>query len=153
MVEQKFPAARKRGEIFPRMTVSVMDAPSKTSGRPVFEIVTSLGGIGSPGDAHSAIVIGAANGSGENQPYSAVGSVPTLSLVNRPRMLVPDEFAFNGVSARGTAQSNGFMAGTLASILSAGAPQSADLKWLCQPQGGAFTVPNTWLTQLSNNAH
>ncbi|MFL5331147.1 MAG: hypothetical protein ACJ8C4_19825 [Gemmataceae bacterium] len=143
------PAALRHGEVYPRVTVSVLDDKSRDAGRPVFaDFRTGLGGIGSPGDARAAVVIGAGNNAGRLQPYSAIGSSPSLSLVTRPTLIVPDEFVFGGITSRGSAQANGFMAGVVAAMLSAGAPPSADLGWLQLRPGGAFVVPEAWLNQL-----
>jgi hypothetical protein len=142
------PGALKRGEVYPRMTVSVLDAESRAAGRPVFEIISQLGGIGTPGDAFSSTTIGAANAAAQPQPYSAVGSVYSLSLLQRPRLLGPDEFQFGDTPARGTAIANGFVGGSLAAMLSAGAPPSANLRWLDLAPGAPFVVPQNWLNQL-----
>ena len=142
------PAAKKRSEICPRMTISVSDAASREAGRPVFEIASELGGIGTMGDAYGSTVVGAANGEGRMQPYSAIGSVPSLSLVNRPRMLGPDEFNFGESPARGTAVATSFVGGSVAAMLSAGAPPSSNLNWLNLPPNGEFVVPGAWLNQL-----
>jgi hypothetical protein len=139
------PAAKQFGEVYPRLSIAADAGP----GRPVFLDFRSVaGGVGTPGDARSAVVVGAADAAGQAQPYSARGTAPILSLNDRSSFLTFDEFAFGIVSARGTGVANGFAGGTLAAMLSAGGPPSADLRWLRIAPGGPLQVPSAWLDQL-----
>lgn len=139
------PAAMKFGEVYPRLSL----AADTAQGRPIFLDFRSLAGsVGTPGDAHTAVVVGAADAAAQVQPYSARGSAPILSLDSRPTFITFDEFAFGAVSARGTAVANGFAGGTVAAMLSAGGPPSADLRWLRIAPGGPLQVPSAWLDQL-----
>jgi len=139
------PAAKQSGEVFPHLSITADTA----AGRPVFVDFRSVaGGAGTPADARSAVVVGAADAAGQEQPYSARGTAPILILNARPNFVTFDEFSFGNVSARGTAVANGFASGTLAAILSAGGPPSADLRWLRIAPGGPLLVPSAWLDQL-----
>jgi len=145
------PAAQRTGEIFPRMHLSVTDPKMREQGRVVFLDYRSVdGGTATPGDAHSVVVIGAANATGKAQLYSARASVPSLALIPRPSTLAFDEHQFGTFTGRGTAVANGFAAGTLAAMLSAGAPASSELRWLKLSRGELFQVPPVWLQQLQN---
>lgn len=145
------PAARRVGEVYPRLNVSVADEKSQAQGRPVFvDFRTVAGGMGTPNDASAVVVIGAVNAQGQAQPYSAFGSAPLIALIPRPSFGTFDEFQLGNVTARGTATANGFASGMLAAMLSGGAPASSDLKWLRIPAGGSLQVPSAWLEQRLN---
>jgi len=146
------PAARRVGEVYPRLSVAVADEKSQSQGRPIFiDFRTLAGGMGSPNDAAAVVVVGALDAQGRAQSYSARGSAPSLALIARPTIATFDEFNLGNVSARGTATANGFAAGAVAAMLSAGAPPSSDLRWLRVPAGGLFQVPSTWLKQRLNS--
>lgn len=142
------PAARRLGEVFPRLNVAVADAKSQEVGRPIFiDFRPIAGGIATPGDAHNVVVVGAVDGQGRPQPYAARGSAPSLSLIARPTIATFDEFNLGNYSARGTGTANGFAVGSIAAMLSGGAPGSSDLRWLKIPAGGMLRVPSAWLEQ------
>ncbi|MBX7103211.1 MAG: hypothetical protein K1X57_03975 [Gemmataceae bacterium] len=141
--------AIQTGEVYPRVHVEVVDGVSRKVGRPVFADFRSVaGGTATPADARSVVMVGAANAEGRAQPYSARGSAPSIALINRPTVLTWDQFQFDSGPARGTAVANGFAAGTVAAMLSAGAPASSDLKWLQIPASGVLRIPPAWLQQL-----
>jgi hypothetical protein len=145
------PAARRVGEVYPRLSVAVADEKSQSEGRPIFiDFRTVAGGMGSPNDAGAVVVVGALGAQGKPQTYSAKGSAPSLALIPRPSVMTFDEFNLGNVSARGTATANGFVAGTVAAMLSAGAPPSSDLRWLRILPGGTLQVPSAWLQQRLN---
>jgi hypothetical protein len=140
------PSARRKGEVFPRLFI---DSPS-INGRPVFIDFRSVaGGVATPGDARSVVVVGAADQNGNAQSYSALGSSPSLALVPRPSFIAFDELTLGNFAARGTATANGFAAGMVAAMLSGGAPASHNLGWLGIPPGGLLRVPPAWLDQRS----
>jgi hypothetical protein len=146
------PAAVKTGEVFPRVHVQAVDDATRAIGRPIFIDFRSVaGGTATPADAASAVVVGAIDALGRPQAYSARGSAPTLALVTRPTFHAFDEFQFGATRARGTSVANGFAAGTIAAILSAGGPASSDLRWLRIPEAGQLRVPPAWLQQLQHS--
>jgi hypothetical protein len=100
-----------------------------------------LGGLGAPGNALLPRTIGAANGQGRPQPYSASGPPAGQQLMTKPRFLAFDAGA-------GTEQSAAFAAGMYASMMSAGTIESQKLNWLNIPRGGVLQVPPVWLEQL-----
>ena len=94
--------------------------------------------------------IGAADLQGKPQPYSAYGAYAGRELLFKPTFLTPDELPLPGVKpSAGTALANGFAGGLLASMISAGAPESADLKWMCVPPYGLLKIPPAWLEQIN----
>jgi hypothetical protein len=142
------PAARRVGEVYSRLNIDVADAKSQEIGRPIFIDYRPLaGGMASPSDAASVVVVGAVDAQGRPQPYGARGSAPSLSLIARPTVAMFDEFHLGNYTARGTGTANGFTAGTIAAMLSGGAPGSSDLRWLQVPAGGLLRVPSVWLDQ------
>ncbi len=134
-----------------RLFVEVADDATRAKGRPVFgDFTTSTGGLGTPGDAVFPRTIGAADLQGKPQPYSAYGAYAGRELLVKPTFLTPDEMPLPGVKASaGTALANGFAGGLLATMLSAGAPESADLKWMCVPPYGLLKIPPTWIEQIN----
>jgi hypothetical protein len=143
------PASRRKGEVFPRLFV---DSPSRDKGRPVFiDFRTVAGGVSTPGDARSVVVVGAADAQGKAQPYSALGSSPSLALVHRPSVIAFDELTLGNLAARGTATANGFAAGMVAAMLSGGGPASHNLGWLNVQPGGLLQVPLPWIEQKSRS--
>jgi hypothetical protein len=144
------PAIERTWEPRARVFVEVTDPGSRDLGRLVFgDFAPGPGGLGTPGDAFYPRTVGAADGRGRVQPYTAVGPPAGQEIVVKPRFLAYDELPLPGVPAgAGTEQAAAFAAGMAASILSAGAPVSKDLHWLLIPPGGALQVPPVWLEQI-----
>lgn len=134
-----------------RLFVEVADTATLAKGRAVIgDFTTGQGGLGTPGDGVFPRTIGAADLNGKPQPYSAYGSYAGRELLFKPTFLTPDELPLPGVKpSAGTAISTGFAGGLLATMLSAGAPESADLKWMCVPPYGLLKIPPAWLEQIN----
>lgn len=147
------PASVRTSEVFPRLSLNVLDSGSQQLGRPVFvDFRPTNGGMATPGDAYAVNVVGAADPQGVVQPFSARGAAPTLALQTRPNALTFDQFQFGNVAARGTGVANGFAAGMLGAMLSGGGPATSDLKWLRVAPGGLLAVPSPWLQQRTQTS-
>jgi hypothetical protein len=144
------PAIERTWEPHARLFVEVTDVGSRDQGRPVFgDFMPGLGGLGMPGDAVLLRTIGAIDGRGQVQPYSASGAGAGRELLAKPSFYTFDELPLPRVPAgAGTEQAAAFAAGMAASMLSAGAPISQELRWLCIPPGGVLRVPPAWLEQI-----
>jgi hypothetical protein len=127
-----------------RLFVSVSGA---TGGQLVIgDYQPERGGLGAPGNGILPRTIGAADGKGQQQPYSASGAPSGQQLLVKPTWLAFDELP--GVQGCGTEQSTAFAAGLVASMMSAGTIESQQLKWLHIPRGGLLRVPTEWLNQV-----
>jgi hypothetical protein len=125
------PFQRRQSEMRVRLFVSPLDA----SGRAVFhDYVSAAGSVGMPGDARTAITVGAADERGRRQPYSAGGAPLGMELLSKPDVLSYDR-------GEGTAESAAFAAGLAALVPSAGRTPSACLQSLHIPPGGVLRLP------------
>jgi hypothetical protein len=129
------PILEQAWELWPRLTVEVLDEASLQTGRPVFlDYFTSVGGLGVPADAQGVFTVGAADAMGRLQPYTTGG--PPL---NRDLLVKPDVLVFDGLrlSLTGTAVIYGsnlvtpLAAGMTATVLSARTPWQ---QWACYLQ-------------------
>jgi hypothetical protein len=143
------PSKQKSGELRPRVFVSTLDG----KGRAVLLDFTTdgprrsreAGSLGVPGDARAVITVGAADGRGRPEPYSAPGPAADLALLSKPEVLAYDQLGA-GVDgeARGTSVAASFAAGLAASALSAGAPRTRFLQAMQAQRGGLLKVPADW---------
>lgn len=142
------PSQERSWELTARLFVETTDAASRGQGRPVFaDFAPGLGGLGTPGDAALVRTVGAADNNGHPRPYSAVGAPPGRELLSRPSFLAYDQLPIDATTG-GTAQAAAFTAGLLASMMSAGVPDSPDLRWLGLSRGDLLRVPPPWLETL-----
>jgi hypothetical protein len=133
--EATLPTMTEAGELRPRLFVQTLAG----AGRAVFwDYPTQEGSLGMPADARRAVTVGAADGTGMSQPYSAGGPPQGMTLLRKPEVLAYDE-------GEGTAQAAGFAAGLAASSRGAGIPRSKWLQSLQVPPGGVLRVPPNWL--------
>jgi subtilisin family serine protease len=118
------PAVQSQWELRPRIFVSVIDPAMANKGRVVFrDLPTSQGSIPILADTRALIAVGAANWSGQPQPYSATGTPGTLWNFLKPNVLAYDGLALTPPgtgSAYGTSLATPFAAGTAAALISAG---------------------------------
>ncbi|HTK75976.1 MAG TPA: hypothetical protein VL371_12005 [Gemmataceae bacterium] len=142
------PSQEKAWELTARVFVETTDAASRGQGRPMFaDFAPGLGGLGTPGDAALVRTVGAADNDGNPRPYSVYGAPAGRELLSKPSFLAFDQLPIAATSG-GTAQSAAFSAGLLASMMSAGVPDSPDLRWLGLSRGDLLRVPPTWLETL-----
>jgi hypothetical protein len=142
------PSQEKSWELTARLFVETTDAESRGQGRPLFaDFAYGLGGLGTPGDAALVRTVGAADNQGNPRPYSAFGAPPGRELLSKPSFLAYDQLPIARETG-GTAQATAFSAGLLASMMSAGVPDSPDLRWLGLSRGDLLRVPTTWLDTL-----
>jgi hypothetical protein len=142
------PSQEKSWELTARLFVETIDAGSRGQGRPVFaDFAPGFGGLGTPGDAALVRTVGAADNRGLPRPYSAFGAPPGRELLSKSSFLAYDQLPVVATSG-GTAQAASFAAGLLASMMSAGVPDSPDLNWLGLSRGDVLRVPPAWLETL-----
>jgi len=142
------PSQEKSWELTARLFVETTDASSRGQGRPLFaDFSPGLGGLGTPGDAALVRTVGAADNNGNPRPYSAYGAPPGRELLSKPSFLAFDQLPI-AATTDGTAQSAAFSAGLLASMMSAGVPDSPDLRWLGLSRGDLLRVPPAWIETL-----
>jgi hypothetical protein len=142
------PSQEKSWELTARLFVETTDAASRGQGRPVIaDFAPGLGGLGTPGDAALVRTVGAADNQGHPRPYSALGAPPGRELLSKPSFLAYDQLP-GAAMVGGTAQAAAFSAGLLASMMSAGVPDSPDLRWLGLSRGDVLRVPTAWLDTL-----
>jgi hypothetical protein len=142
------PSQEKSWELTARLFVETTDAASRNQGRPlVADFAPGLGGLGTPGDAALVRTVGAADNQGNPRPYSAIGAPPGRELLSKPSFIAYDQLPIAATTG-GTAQAAAFTAGLLASMMSAGVPDSPDLRWLGLSRGDLLRVPPTWLDTL-----
>jgi hypothetical protein len=142
------PAMERSWELTARLFVESTDAGSRGQGRPVFaDFALGLGGLGTPGDAALVRTVGAADNQGRPRTYTAFGAPPGRELLSKPSFLAYDQLSI-AAETGGTGQATAFSAGLLASMMSAGVPDSPDLRWLGLSRGDLMRVPPTWLETL-----
>ncbi|HWG41348.1 MAG TPA: S8 family serine peptidase [Gemmataceae bacterium] len=126
------PAMRRQGEMRLRLFVTPLDA----TGRAVLhDYVTANGSVGMPGDARTAITVGAADERNRRQPYSAGGAPFNMELLAKPDVLAYDR-------SEGTAEAAAFAAGLAVLAPSANRSLTARLQGLCVPPGGVLRLPD-----------
>lgn len=132
------PGVEKTWELRPRLFIDVTDA-MRLQGRPVLaDFATSAGGIGLPGDARSAITVGASGLDGKPQPYSAAGPPPFIDLAAKPSIWAYDAVRHGQGGAWGTSLSASFAAGTAATLMSSGVKRAQLLDTVQRQQGKVF---------------
>jgi hypothetical protein len=125
------PFMRKQSELRVRLFVAPLDA----TGRAVFsDYVTAAGSIGMPGDARTAITVGAADARDQRQPYSAGGAPFNMELLAKPDVLSYDR-------GEGTVEAAAFAAGLTAIAPMVGRTPTACLQALHVPPGGILRLP------------
>jgi hypothetical protein len=129
------PGARKKSaELRVRLFVTTLAGP----GRAVWsDFATDAGSVGVPGDARSAITVGAADAAGQRQPYSAGGPPFDLGLLAKPDVMTYDD-------GQGTGEAAAFAAGLAAAARSAAPSWAASLPALSDRPGGLLRVPPGW---------
>jgi hypothetical protein len=125
------PFMRRQSEMRVRLFVAPLDA----SGRAIFQdYVTAVGSIGMPGDARTAITVGAADARDHRQPYSAGGAPFNLELLAKPDVLSYDH-------GEGTVEAAAFAAGLTALAPFLGRTPTACFQALHVPPGGILRLP------------
>jgi hypothetical protein len=126
------PILEQSWELWPRLTVEVLDEPSRQTGRPVFlDCFTARGSLGVPADAQGVITVGAADATGKPQPFSTSGPPLNRDLLVKPDILESDGFrlALTGIAEiYGSHLATPFAAGTSAVVLGAGVQR---YQWEC----------------------
>src|SRR5581483_11142848 len=94
----------------PRVRLFITASGVPATGRVVFgDYAPGLGGLGAPGNALLPRTVGAADGHGRPQPYSASGPPSGQQLMVKPAFLAFDELPLPGVPAgAGTGQAAAF---------------------------------------------
>jgi hypothetical protein len=128
------PASRRSGELWARVFVQTLGG----SGRAVLhDFPTAAGTVGMPADARGVITVGAADGGGKAEPFSADGAPYGLGLLAKPDVLAFDQ-------GEGTGPAACFAAGLTAAAHSGGAAFSAWREALQVRTGGLLRVPAGW---------
>ncbi len=128
------PAARKSGELRTRLFVQTLGG----AGRAVFhDFPTGAGTPGMPADARAVITVGAADGAGRAEPFSAAGPPYGMELLAKPDVLEYDQ-------GEGTGPAASFAAGLAAAAHTGGAAFSAWREALQVRPGGLLRVPPGW---------
>jgi hypothetical protein len=128
------PAARKSGELRTRLFVQTLGG----AGRAVFhDFPTGAGTPGMPADARAVITVGAADGAGRAEPFSAAGPPYGMELLAKPDVLEYDQ-------GEGTGPAASFAAGLAAAAHNGGAAFSAWREALQVRPGGLLRVPAGW---------
>ncbi|VTS06154.1 S8/S53 family peptidase [Tuwongella immobilis] len=137
-----------RWELRPKITIEVLDGTTAAKGAIVFaDFPSMIGGVGIPGDVLAPVTVGAITANHRPAIDTALGSGPGTLLLIKPDFFTYEVFPkITGLGrARGTSLASGFAAGTCASLLSAGAPQSWLLESMRHQPGTTFTIPDVWL--------
>jgi hypothetical protein len=126
------PAAQKAApDLRVRLFVTTLAGPGRAVWR---HFTTAVGSQGMPGDARTAVTVGAADETGRPQPYSAAGPPFALDLLAKP-----DVHAFD--DGAGTAEAAAFAAGMAAAAgLSGPSRDCFLLEWLSRP-GDLLRLP------------
>jgi hypothetical protein len=123
------PGVESNWELRPRIFVDAADPASRLAGRPVFEDWrTDAGTIGTPGDAHQVITVGAADFAGKPETSSASGPPAGLGLMVKPDVLAYNRLLLNVRTpdlAYGTSVATPFAAGLVAVRVGTGVPAAA----------------------------
>jgi hypothetical protein len=128
------PAARKSGELRARVFVQTLGGAGRAL---LHDYSTGAGTVGMPADARAVITVGAADGAGKAEPFSAAGPPYGLDLLTKPDVLAFDQ-------GGGTAPAACFAAGLTAAAHSGGAACSAWREALQVRPGGLLRVPPGW---------
>jgi hypothetical protein len=139
--EPELPAAHREAEMRLRLFVTTLEG----AGRAVWhDFATDDGSVGMPADANTAVTVGAANGGGSRQAYSAGGAPFGLGLLVKPDVLAFDD-------GEGTAGAAAFAAGLTAIAATAGPSLEGVLPTPMGP-GGLLRIPSDW-PRLPPRAH
>jgi hypothetical protein len=114
------PGIEKSWELQPRVFVDVVNDPLKLAGRPIWlDYATDLGTIGTAGDAHGLITLGAADSAGNPESFSSPGPPLYLELLTKPDALALSQLQFQagGPIAFGSGVATAFAAGQAAVLL------------------------------------
>ena len=141
----QLPELEKKWELWPRLFVECVDPVASTEGRMVFEdFVTDQGTIGMLADARTVVTVGAAQLSGQPQPFSSAG--PPMGLVGfrKPNVLAYDalDVALPGLSkAYGSDLATAFATGQAACLLSVGMTRPQLTRFLLSQNGAVLRCP------------
>lgn len=135
--DSRLPALQRQIEINPRMYAEFLGAtPDK--GRPVFATFAPINsGVGIPGDAKATVTVAPLAG-------GLTGGGPGLELLVKPDLRA-DAAIDTGTKLSGPGVAAGFVGGTLAGLLSSGAPPSDILGATGLKRGGPLAIPDGWL--------
>jgi hypothetical protein len=114
------PGIEKNWELQPRVFVDVVNDPLKLAGRPIWlDYATDLGTIGTTGDAHGLITLGAADSAGNPESFSSPGPPLYLELLTKPDALALSQLQFQagGPIAFGSGVATAFAAGQAAVLV------------------------------------
>jgi hypothetical protein len=138
------PALKSQLEINPRMTVEYVDAPPE-KGRPVFASYAPRAvGVGIPGDAKSALTIGAAEKGDGTLTTGLTGGGTGVALLVKPDLLVPGGLD-TGLGVGGPGVSAGFGGGAAAVLVGGGLPPADLMRATGMKPGGLLVLPEPWL--------
>jgi hypothetical protein len=129
------PGMERAWEMQARIFVDVLDAPSRLAGRPIFlDYATDLGALGMPAAARTVITVGAANRSGQPEPFSTAGPAFSRALQVKPNVLAYDQLRLvpaGNPAVYGSAIAAPFAAGQAALSLPARNPR-CQWEWVFQ---------------------
>jgi hypothetical protein len=138
------PALKPQLEITPRLFVEFVGAPPEL-GRPIFASFASRNaGVGIPGDAKSAMTIGAGvkpDGSGFN---GVIGGGTGITLLQKPDLTI-DGNLDTGTALRGPGVAAGYGAGASAVLIGGGLPPNNLIRATGMKPGGTLVLPEAWL--------
>src|SRR5205823_5713388 len=140
------PSMQVAWELRPRVFVHVTDDASGKSGRAIFwDYTTQLGNPGMPADSHAVLTVGAANLTGQPEPYTAAGPALAQELHPKPDLFAYDMLPLDLPDARtsaGTGLATSFAAGAAVSAMSAGAIPASIFHDLHARPGEVLRVPS-----------
>jgi hypothetical protein len=131
--EPTIPAMHRESEMQMRLFVTTQAGLGRAVWR---DYVTDAGSLGMPGDARTAITVGAADNRGQRQLYSAGGAPFGADLQAKPDLLAYD-------AGGGTAEAAAFAAGVAAAARSGGKMRATTLPALGEP-GGLLQLSPRW---------
>ena len=118
-------------------------------GRPVFASFAPLNvGVGIPGDAKSALTIGAAEKPDGSGMTGLSGGGTGVSLLVKPDLVVAG-YLDTGTSMGGSGVSAGFAGGSAAVLVGGGLPPGDLLRATGMKPGGPLVLPEEWLRIVS----
>jgi hypothetical protein len=138
------PALKPQFEINPRLYAEFVGVgPDK--GRPVFTtFVPRAVGVGIPGDAKSAITVGALDKPDGSNYEGLTGGGTGVALLTKPDLLIGGFFD-TGTGVGGPGVAAGYGAGATAVLIGGGVPPGELLRWIGVRPGSPLVLTEEWL--------
>jgi len=133
------PGGRRVGELYPRLFVETLQAPSASAGQAVLrDFATEAGSLGMPADAQKVITVGAVDVSDQREAFSAGGPLHGRELLVKPDVLAYDQVE----DGRGTGLAAGFAAGLAATSMNPDTNLSGWLRRMQVQPGEVLRIPD-----------